>query len=179
MPECRYQENRASGTERSRQLPADCDRRPAPDRVIERTVVEHAPFVIPPTNIVRPRAFSIALPDNRQLLTASGVVDLGRNAISLEDALVIVPIEFAIRQDGEELLFGLDAMLSNSTILIAPNSYGTFDRNPSEMALINGDLRLQPTPDETAKHLVVTAVVRVRGANMSRFGYTVSALIVG
>ncbi|GMK40405.1 hypothetical protein PCCS19_34610 [Paenibacillus sp. CCS19] len=76
-------------------------------------------------------------------------------------------------------MFGLEAALSNSTILVAPNSYGTFDRNPSEMALINGDLRLQLTPDETAKRLLVSVVVRVRGANMSRFGYTVSALIAG
>lgn len=144
-----------------------------------RTIIEHAPLVIPPTNIVRSRAFSIALPDNRQLLTASGVVDLGRNAISTDDSLVIVPVEFAIQQDREELLFGLDAKLINSTILIAPNSYSTFDRSLSDMALINGDVRLQLTPDETAKHLFVTGVVRVRGASMSRFGYTVSALIEG
>lgn len=135
--------------------------------------------MIPPTNIVRSRAFTIALPDNRQLVTASGVVDLGQNAVSREDALVIVPVEFALQQDRVELLFGPEAKLMNSTILVAPNSYGTFDRNPSEMALINGDVRLQPTPDEAAKHLSVSAVVRVRGANMSRFGYTVSALIEG
>lgn len=142
-------------------------------------MIELAPLVIPPTNIVRTRAFSITLPDNSQLVTASGVVDLGRNAVSPEDALVIVPVEFVIQQDRMELLFGLDSTLSNSTILLAPNSYGTFDRNPSEVALINGEVRLQLTADETAKHLVVTTVVRVRGANMSRFGYTVSALIVG
>jgi|GEM_PF-2339324 hypothetical protein len=144
-----------------------------------RTIIEHVPIVIPPTNIVRPRAFSIALPDHRQLLSASGVVDLGRNAVSREDELIIVPVEFVIRQDGEELLFGLDATLNQSTILLAPNSYSTFDRDPSEMALINGDVRLQLTPDGNAKNLIVTGVVRVRGASMGRFGYTVSALIEG
>ncbi|MWC30532.1 hypothetical protein [Paenibacillus sp. MMS18-CY102] len=148
-------------------------------RLSSRTVTEHVPIVIPPANIVRTRAFSVTLPDNRQQVTASGVVDLGRNAVSRGDELVIIPVEFAIRQDGEELLFGVDATLSNSTIILAPNSYGTFNRNPSEVALINGDVRLQLTADETAKHLFVTGVVRVRGANLSRFGYTVSALIVG
>ncbi|PWW02566.1 hypothetical protein DFQ01_109191 [Paenibacillus cellulosilyticus] len=142
-------------------------------------VTELAPITIPPTNIVRSHAFSVALPDNKQLLTASGVVDLGLNAVSREDELVIVPVEFTIQQDRVELLFGLDATLSNSTLLIAPNSINTFNRNPSEVALINGEVRLLPTPDETAKHLFVTAVARVRGASMGRFGYTISALIIG
>lgn len=148
-------------------------------RSSSQTIIEHAPLIIPPTNIVRPRAFFIDLPDNKRLLSASGVVDLGLNAVSREDSLVIVPVEFNLRQDGEELIFGLDATLNNSTILLAPNSINTFNRNPSEFALINGEVRLQITPDETSKRLAVTGVVRVRGASMGRFGYTITALITG
>ncbi|TVY08170.1 hypothetical protein [Paenibacillus cremeus] len=143
---------------------------------VRRTAKRFPTIRISPNNIQRPRIIVSKLPDNTLLVTASGVVQT-RNAVSKDDAGVLVPIEFFLSQAGEVRLFPSNSQLLNSTILLTPNASDQFDRDLSTLGVFNADVRLVPTEDGRAKQLRANAVVHVQGCAVLAVGYAISASI--